>query len=192
MLKNWYRVFYVLFSIAGIAMYISAFALMPRGESASFALVCLLLAPITFFVGTIVYNIMKSFEKSKVGSNYALVVTGLLATVLFSIGAGAVFGEYGLANSVASIDGGSDRAMWYSQILVSFAFFGQMIVFALMPFLKGVSKTIAATPEPPCRHCEPKAEPTPEPVKEEPVVVATEEKPTPKPRKPRTPKPAAE
>ena len=204
MLKNWYRLFYVLFCAAAAVMYVSLFALKPSGETIGFHLLAFLLAPLVFFVGTIVYNILKCFKKTDVAASYTQLATGLLATILLSIGARALYGEAGLAEIVSgirdTIDGtptpSPDMAAWYAQILVTFAFFGQLVVFGLMPFLKGISKVFAVTPQLECPKCEepmqpgtktrkprtPRAQTTPA----FDATVALEPKPA---RKPRTPKP---
>jgi len=149
-------------------------------------MVCLLLAPIVFFIGTIVYNVLKSYDKTRDASNLSLTGTGLLATVLFCIGAAAVYGENGVANMIS--DTGDDRIVWYSQVFVSFAFFGQMIVFGLMPLLKGISKTLAMLPEPTCPNdC------GPQPLTAKDCKTCDTPLEGTKPaRKPRTPKPKAE
>ena len=173
MVKNWYRLFYILFCITGAVLYIALFALKPSGKI-TFELACFLLAPLAFFVGTIFYNILKSFKSTDHLASYFQLGTGLVATVLFAIGAKALFETAGLADIVAGITDtvrgenapSESMAKWYSQILVTFSFFGQLIVFGLMPLLKGISKTFAVTPEYKWELSH-KKQSAPEPVKEE-------------------------
>ena len=166
MLKNWVRLFYILFSVAGVAVYLALFALKPKGVTLDIQLACFLLAPMLFFTGTILYNLFMFSAKTSSLANYLLLVTGLLVTVAFCISAEAVYKEMGLADVVAGVGNTvqgsqpapSDMAKWYSQVLVSFAFVGQLIVFGLMPLLKGISKTLAATPMPGSSPAEPNPE----------------------------------
>jgi len=171
MLKNWFRSFYILLCAAGAALYLTLFALLPSGESISFALACFILAPVAFFIGTIIYNTLKYFKKGDVAASYTQLATGAIATLLFSIGAGALFSANGAFNIVASSDiASSEMARWYAQVLVTFAFLAQLIIFGLMPLLKGISKTFAVT-NLECVQCEVEAPK--------------------RTRKPRAPKPAA-
>jgi len=121
---------------------------MPKGV-ASFSLVCFILAPIVFFIGTIVYNVMMGFDDMEKPASYTQLGTGFLATLLFGIGANALFiGEGSIANIITSnLQGNADHAQFYANLLVTFAFFGQIIVFGLMPLLKGINKTFIVTPE---------------------------------------------
>ena len=156
MLKNWFRAFYIMFCIAGAAVYIVALVLIPRSEVTA-ALICLLLAPLVFFIGTIIYNLFKYSAKCEVKASYTLLASGSLATILLCVGALSLFGDGGIARIIADFEDGSDRAVWYSQFFVTFAFFGKLIVFELLPMAKGISKTLAVTEELSCPDCEPKS-----------------------------------
>ncbi|MDR0461913.1 MAG: hypothetical protein LBG88_01095 [Christensenellaceae bacterium] len=157
MLKNWYRIFYIIFCATGVVLYLSVFILKPRDVSIEPSLVCFLLGPVAYFVGTIAYNALKMFKKSDQAACYTQIATGLVATMLLCIGAQALYRPMGMSDLFAKIAGASmndeggivspDMALWYSQIFVSVAFFGQMFVFGLMPLVKGISKTTGITPE---------------------------------------------
>jgi len=190
-LQHWYRLLYIIFCLAGIAVYIVIFALKPAGTSIPFTMICFFMAPLAFFVGTIVYNALKMSPKTDSMSNYFLLGTGAAATILFCIGADAVYKAHGLvdivkrAGTVIVNDGAGNYGPdimgdWYALALVSFAFVGQLIVFGLMPLVKGISKTLGATPEPIKQ--KKIAEPPPPPPPPAPEVK------TRKPRAPRTPK----
>jgi len=104
-------------------------------------------------MGCIAYNVMKFSPKTDKAANWMQLATGAIVTVLFGIGARAVWTDNGLADMIRQIGwAGGDAeylpsSVWYSHVLVSVAFIGQLIVFGLMPLLKGVSKTLFATAE---------------------------------------------
>ena len=190
---------------AGIALCIAVFALLPRGASIDFFMVCLILAPMSFFIGTILYNVLKHFEKTNALACYFQLGSATVTTIFYAIGAQAAFGSGGLIDVITASEGvvTTEMAEWYALVLVTFGFLIQLFVFALMPLFKGIVKTFAVTPELVCPDCGPvvehkdcgdcetplvkrpkattkKATPT------EPTQVATEEP------KPRTRKPKAE
>ena len=196
MLKNWYRIFYVLFCVAGAAVYTTILILRPSGVSASFSLVCFILAPMMFFIGTIAYNALKSFTCTEKHAPWVQLGTGLVTTILFCIGAEALFKAGGIADLIG-LNGGLEpdaRFTWYAQIFVTFAYFGQLTIFGLMPLLKGFNKTLAITPQLETPQPPPPPPPAPEPVKGKRSSKAApaptpESEPAPAPaRKPRTPK----
>jgi len=182
LLNHWQRILYIILCIAGLLAYVFIFALKPSGAKIPFTLVCFLLAPMAFFTGTIFYNLFKMFDKTAAVANYIQLATGVVATVLLFIGVDAVYKETGLADFVkrsnSPIDPGFDAmSVWYSQALLSIAYIGHLIVFAFMPLVKGISKTLAVTPM--FTKIAPTPVPTPAPAIEEPVK---------RTRKPRTPK----
>jgi len=185
-MKNWFRTFYILFCIAGIAAYVAAFAsigIAPKGTM-SFGLACFLLAPIMFFVGTIAYNVLKSFPKTQNSwASWTQLATGLVPTILFSISATALFGASGVTAKMGAIEG---VGIWYALVFVIFAFCGQLIIFGLMPLLKGIQKTFAITPPLPLQL---PAAKQPEPVQQAPAKKPTAAKATPAPAA--APKPKA-
>jgi hypothetical protein len=157
MFKNWYRLFYIIFCIAGIGLYITLLCIIPKDETLDASLVCFLLGPISFFVGTLVYNVLKFFKNCNTAAAYVQTISALCATVLLSIGANAIYKSMGVANTIALIyqqtitaDGeiiSRELAQWYSLVFVTAAYFGQLIAFGFMPLVKGISKTLAVTPE---------------------------------------------
>jgi len=187
MLKNWFRIFYMMLCGAGVILYLALFALLPKGVSPSFSLVCFILAPIMFFLGTIAYNALKMCDKTKdTHASYVQLATGIVVTILFGIAAHALFKTGGIADMVAAMGtnpaAGSPTtgmARWISLIFVTIGFFGHLIVFGLMPMLKGIQKTLAVTPEFCCSGTVQKAKPAP----------VAQEKPK-ATRKPSTPKAA--
>jgi len=155
MQKHWYRIFYIMFCAAGVALYIAMLAVKPADVPLTFTLFCFLAAPMMFFVGCAAYNVLKFYKKTDKIANWVQLATGALVTVLFGIGAHAVFKTDGLAEKIKALglaagDNTSEplaSSIWYSQVLVSVAFIGSLLVFGLMPLLKGISKTLFATAE---------------------------------------------
>ena len=175
----------------GTVLYVLLFAFLPQKVHVGFPLICYVLAPIAFFIGTIVYNVLKFFEKRDTAAGMVQMITGFLAMVLFAVGAIGLFKEGGAVDAIRE-GTGTPLAEWYSLLFVSFAYFGQMVVFALMPFLKGVAKSISVLHKhKPADEGQkmiaetPLLAPAPTPTKGTTVTTAVT---TPKPRKPRTPK----
>ena len=138
--KQWYRVFYIMLCLTGAAMYIAIFAMTKSDNiKLDFTLSCFLLAPLMFFVGTTVYNVMKFYKRTDTLANWMLLGFSALVTILFAVGAHAIYKADGLSEQVEVIN------RWYSIALVSVAYIGQLIVFGLMPLIKGISKTLFAT-----------------------------------------------
>jgi len=196
-----------MFCAAGVALYIAMFAVMPGSVPLTFSLFCFLFAPLVFFMGCIAYNAMKFSPKTDKAANWMQLATGALVTILFGIGAHAVYKDSGLAETIMRLgwNGNPETAylassIWYSRVLVSVAFIGQLIVFGLMPLLKGVSKTLFATAEDdnniPLSPRTKKEKPAKEqPAQAAPTSVAVQPpaptKATPKAAAPKTPTPAA-
>jgi len=140
--------------VAGIIMYVTALATIPSGVGVDFFMVSLLLGPLFFFIGTIAYNVCKYFPKtnSEVAS-YVQLATGLLSTIFLAIGARAIFANGALLDmmdamhTIPNLDlaPAEGLARWYAFALVSTAYFGQLIVFGILPLFKGIQKTLAVT-----------------------------------------------
>ena len=177
MLKHWFRSFYIMFCAMGVIIYITLFCFKPASVAVSFGLVCIILAPMMFFIGTIIYNVLKYFgQKYDKLASYFQLGMGVLTTALYCIGASALFQKGGISDVLSNNAIASQPLVdWYVKVFVTFAFFGQLVVFGLMPLLKGINKTFACTPEVVLTVT---PEPEPEPAK--------------KPRKPRTVKPKVE
>jgi hypothetical protein len=129
-------------------MYTLLLTIMPRGV-ASFSLVCFFLAPIVFFAGTIAYNILMGMDNQRKTASFVQLGTGFLSTVLFGIAAHALFTSSGSVASLIEngLAGDPDHAQFYANAFVTFAYFGQMIIFGLMPLLKGINKVFVENPE---------------------------------------------
>jgi len=152
MAKNWFRVIYCMLCATGAIVYLTLLAIAPKGIS--FGLICFGLAPMIFFLGTIAYNVLKSYDKTKnAAASYTQLATGALSTLLFIISAISLFAEAGVADIIKNIaavyapaeDPSIEMAKWLSLAFVSIAYFGQLIVFGLLPLLKGIQKTLAVT-----------------------------------------------
>jgi MFS-type transporter involved in bile tolerance (Atg22 family) len=188
MLKNWFRIMYIMLCSMGILVYLSLFLLKKDGAEVNFSIVCFILAPVMFFVGTIVYNALKWSPKTDTLASYAQLATGAVASLLFLLSAKGLFEEDGLV-SLFSMGVGD----WYTQAFITIPFIGQFLIFAFLPLMKGINKTLAVTPEHPLpakKVVEAPVAPaapvtTPTPTVE---VAATPAAPAPKPKKPSAPK----
>jgi hypothetical protein len=146
MIKNWYRIFYCLLCATGIILYYSLFVVAPK-DAITFPLFMLIAAPIVFFIGTFIYNVLKGFDKSADHwASYIQLLTGFLATLGFAFGAKALFGDDGIAKVLVNdTAANADLIKWYIDVTITMAYVGQLIVFGLMPLIKGINKTLGIT-----------------------------------------------
>jgi hypothetical protein len=190
LLKNWFRIFYILLSVIGIIVSLILLCTIPAGFAVTFSMISFLLAPLFFFLGTIAYNILKCFPKTEnYYASFALLGMGFLVTLCFSFGADFIFAKRGVAeifndasNPFAAPPVSKFAALWLTHVFVTFAYFSQLIVFGLLPLFKGISKTIMSNPA--TRNPEyQKALPAGPEIKALPATFADEVPPAPTPKK---------
>jgi len=142
MLKHWYRYFYIVFCVIGAVIYLALFFLKPETVTLTFSLFCFLIAPVLYFLGTILYNIFAQFHKDLAG--YCQLATGFLSTVAFGVGANALFGDNSILHLVLDNNTSvADEAVlsYYIGVVTTASYFAMLIVLGLMPLLKGINKT---------------------------------------------------
>jgi len=135
LVKNLVRLIIAVLAIAGAIVFFVMMTTMPDFELTLFST---LIGFFIFFAGTAAYMILKMLVVTEGLANWVLMLTGLAATVFFSIllvEAARAFG--GIRDMWTAM--GSDSAGWvaFQPIAMAIAY---VLGFGLLPFTRGVGK----------------------------------------------------
>ena len=135
--KNWSRIVVAALNFLGfILIFIALICLMDSfGSTATFTTACQLIGPMVFFLGTAVYIVCKLIDQKSI-AKWVLLGTGAIATVFMFVG---LFG-YSSAGIYPVRLFDTFKSSFRLGALALFPYFCQLIVFGLIPLVRGIAK----------------------------------------------------
>ena len=137
--KNWGKLTIAILSLIGfILMLIATISLADLAPKFKFASACQYLGPMIFFLGIAVYYACKMLDQKSI-AKWVLLGTGAVVTLLLVIG---MFGDLTLYGGKVFDGFKKPYGSFKLGSILAFPYLGQLIVFGLMPLVKGIAQVV--------------------------------------------------